>query len=105
MASSWRTSMAGSKRNGCLPEGLARRGGDRYDAPAMPHAGAVDMIDARDRAVFHRERETRFRLQAERQPKRGADRAAMRHRDDVAAAIGVENAMDCARDPLHDIDK
>src|ERR1044071_735165 len=63
------------------------------------------MVDARDRAVFHRERETRFRLQAERQPERGADRTAMRHRDDVAAAIGVENAMDRARDPLHDIDK
>src|SRR4051794_29010514 len=105
MASSWRACMAGSKRNGCSPEGSARRAVDRYDAPAMPHAGAVDMIDARDRAVFHRERETRFRLQPERQPERGADRAAMRHRDDVAAAIGVENAMDRARDPLHHVDE
>ena len=44
-------------------------------------------------------------FEAERQAERGADRAAMRHRDDVAAAIGVEHAMDRARDPLHHIDK
>src|SRR6478735_5386128 len=96
---------AGWKRSGCSPEPLPRRAIDRHDAPTVPHAGAVDMVDARDRAVFHREGETRLRVEAERQTERGADRASMRHRYDVAAAIVVEHGMNRPRDPLHDIDK
>ena len=67
---------------------LPRRPVHRHDTPAVPHAGAVDVVDPRDRAVFHRECETRFRIETERQPERCADRAAVRHRDDVVTGIG-----------------
>src|SRR6266446_7948619 len=78
---------------------------DRDDAPAVAHAGAVDMVDAGDRAVFHREGEARLGVEPEREAEGGADRAAMCDGDDVAAAIGLDQRMDRARDPLHHIDK
>src|ERR1051325_7907079 len=53
------------------------------DAPAMPQAGPVDMVDASDRAFFHRQGEAGFRFEVEREAERGADRAAMRDGDDV----------------------
>src|SRR5712671_6469102 len=67
----------------------------------MPHAGAVDMIDAGDRAILHRESEARLGFEPEREAKRGADRAAMRHRDDVATATRLEQLVDRARYPPH----
>src|SRR5258708_9074309 len=67
----------------------------------MAHAGAVDVIDAGDRAIFHRESEARLGFEPEREAKRGADRAAMRHRDDVATATGLEQLVDRAPHPLH----
>src|SRR5258708_19065348 len=67
----------------------------------MPHARAVDMVDAGDRAIFHRESEARLGFEPEREAKRGADRAAMRDRDDVATATRLEQLVDRARHPLH----
>src|SRR4029077_2458050 len=58
-----------------------------------------------DRAVFHREGEAGLGVEAERETERGADRAAVRDYDDVAAAIGLDQQMDRARDPLHHIDE
>src|SRR3954452_18531619 len=79
------------RRADCQRARLTRRAVHRNDPPAMPHAGAVDMVDASDRAVFHREGEAGFGFEPEREAERGADRAAMRDRDDVTAAIGVEH--------------
>src|SRR5437660_9379307 len=77
----------------------------RDDAPAMPHARPVDMVDAGDRAVFHRKGEAGFRLEFKREAERRADRAAMRDGDDVAPAMRVEHPVDGARNALHHIDK
>src|SRR5713226_10686643 len=85
--------------------GLSLRAVDRDDAPAVAHARPVDVVDAGDRAVFHREGEAGLGFEPEREAERGADRAAMRDGDDVAAAIGLDQRMDRARDPLHHIDE
>src|SRR5437763_13786369 len=71
----------------------------------MSHAGPVDMVDAGDRAVFHREGEAGLRFEAEREAERGADRAAMRDRDDVMPAIGIEHLVDRARHALHRVEE
>src|SRR5829696_6274232 len=93
------------ERPGPAELALARRAVDGDDAPAVAEAGAVDVVDAGQRAVLHRERETGLRLEAEREPQGGADRAAMRDGDDVAAAVWVENRVDRARDALHHVDE
>src|ERR1051326_965879 len=93
---------------GCLDPRHAQSAGRAVhgdNAPAMPHAGPVDMVDAGDRAVFHRKSEARFRFEVEREAERRADRAAMGDRDDVMPAMRVEHPMDGARDPLHHVDK
>src|SRR3954462_3418757 len=84
---------------------LTRRAVHRNDPPAMPHAGAVDMVDASDRAVFHREGEAGFGFEPEREAQRRADRAAMRDGDDVAPAMDIEHKVNGAGDPLHHVDK
>src|SRR3954454_1479756 len=84
---------------------LTRRAVHRNDAPAMPHPRAVDMVDAGDRAVFHREGEAGFGFEPEREAERRADRAAMRDGDDVAPAMCIEHKEDGAGDPLHHVDK
>src|SRR6266704_1808536 len=71
----------------------------------MAHAGAVDVVDPGDRAVFHREGEAGFGFETERETERGADRAAMRDGDDVAAAMRLDQRMDRPRDALHHVDK
>src|SRR3569833_378679 len=65
---------------------------DRDDAPVAGVAGiaievALDVIEPGQRAIVDGEGEGPLRLAAERQRERGADRAAMGDRDDVAAAI------------------
>src|SRR5207244_11336908 len=71
----------------------------------MAHPGAVDVVDTGDRAVFHREGEARLGVEPEREAERGADGAAMRDGDDVAAAMGLDQRMDRPRDALHHIDE
>src|SRR5205807_1748833 len=62
---------------------LAWRAVHGDDAPTMPHARPVDMVDAGDRAILHREGEAGFRFEVERETERRADRPAMGDGDDV----------------------
>ena len=72
------------------------------DAPAVTHARPVDVVDAGERAVLHREGEAGLGVETERQAERGADRAAMRDGDDVAAAMLLEQ-RDGSRAPTRAI--
>src|SRR5438045_9346226 len=65
------------------------------DAPAVTHAGTVDPVDAGDRAILDREGERGFGVEIERQRQGGADRAAMRHGDDVASGMGFDQPVNC----------
>src|SRR6516162_2613492 len=80
--------------------GSARRAIYRHDPPTVAHPGAVEPVDAGDRAILDREGERGFGIEAERQRQGSADRAAMRHSDDVVPWVGLDQLMDRARDPL-----
>src|SRR5215472_10443923 len=85
--------------------GSARRAIYRRDASTVAHAGAVEPVDARDRAILDRESERCFGIEAERQRQSGADRAAMRNSDDVLPGIALDQLVDRSRDPLDHRDK
>ena len=75
-----------------------RRAVDGHHPPAVAHARALDPVDAGDRAVVDRKGEGRLGIKSERQAQRRADRAAMRHGDDVSAADGPSTRRWIARD-------
>src|SRR5215471_10768779 len=85
--------------------GSARRAIYRHDAPAVADPGAVEPVDAGDRAILDREGERGFGIEAERQRQSGADRAAMRNSDDVVPRIALDQLVDRSRDPLDHRDK
>src|ERR1700736_1755855 len=63
--------------------------------PAVTHAGAVDPVDAGDRAILDREGEGGFGMEVERKRQSGADRAAMRDGDDVASGMCLDQPVNC----------
>src|SRR5262249_19148653 len=67
---------------------------DSGNAPAVTHAGAIDPVDAGDRAIFDCERQRRLRIEFESQRQRGADRAAMGDGNDVAPGMCVDQPVD-----------
>src|ERR1700749_129499 len=71
-----------------------------FDAPAVTHAGAVDPVDAGDRAILDCERERGFGMEVERQCQRGADRAAMRDGNDFLSGMRLDQLVDGTRHPL-----
>src|SRR6202035_3788587 len=73
-----------------------------HDAPAVTHAGAVDPVDAGDRAILDREGERGFGVEIERERQSGADGAAMRDGDDVASGIGLDQPVNRPGHPLDD---
>src|SRR5215472_18261985 len=80
--------------------GSARRAIYRHDTPTVTHPGAVEPVDAGDRAILDREGERGFGIEAECQRQSGADRAAMCNSDDVLPGIALDQLVDRARDPL-----
>src|ERR1700748_3066491 len=75
------------------------------DTPAVAHAGAIDPVDAGERAILDCEGESGFGIEVERQCQCRADRAAMRDGDDVAAGMGLDELVDRTRYPLDHRDK
>ena len=65
------------------------------NAPAVTHAGAVDPVDAGDRAILDREGEGGLGMEVERQRQSGADGAAMRDGDDVASGMCLDQPVNC----------
>ena len=82
-----------------LGGGRARPGPvvDGHDAPQAGSAVGGEMIDPRQRAVLDGEGERCLRRQSQCQPERGADRAPVRHRDDILAAMLEVQPLDRRR--------
>ena len=63
------------------------------------------MVDAGDREVVDAECQRAFRIEAERERERGADRAPVGHGNDVAACVLRRPAGDGGGDPLDHVDE
>src|SRR6185437_15510203 len=83
----------------------ARRAVDGNDAPAMTHAGAVDMVDAGDRAILDCKGERGLGIEAEGQRQCSADRPPMGNGDNVLPGMRFDQAMDGGGHAADHLDK